>query len=93
MWPLYCRDVPTIKQFACSLLADLFGSAFVKLDPREIEYFCIHLVYLIQRDGELELIPDTNFRSLVMDGFLGPGLGRSAGHAGEDDCVEHVFKI
>ena len=68
-----------------SLLADLFGKAFSALDPREIECkftyftltdlfildFCIHLVYIIEREVELCLHPQSNFKSLVMDGVLG----------------------
>ena len=37
MWPVAQRDVLKIKLFAVSLLADLFGAEFARLDPREIE--------------------------------------------------------
>ena len=37
MWPVAKRDVFQIKLFAVSFLADVFGEAFARLDPREIE--------------------------------------------------------
>jgi len=77
MWPVDNRDVLQIKLFAVSILGDLFGAAFTTLDPREIEFFCIHVVYIVQREVELCLHPDNNFRALVMDGVVGAGLGLS----------------
>ena len=88
LWPLNCRDVPKIKQLAISLLADVFGKSFEHLDQRESEFFCIHIVYLIQREIELCLHPDNNFRALAMDGVVGPGMGRIT-----EDGIEHVFMV
>ena len=68
--------------------------------------FCIHLVYIVQREIELCLHPDSNFRALAMDGHLGkyrpraPVLTRRIIGAGlgltstpDSDGIEHVMAL
>lgn len=68
-----------MKLFAVNLLAESLGrDRFLKVDPRDTEFFTKTLVYVIQREIDLASNPDKNFKSLLKDGLFGSGLGQCA---------------